>query len=79
MLRNPIRLSTNNSSLFWVQDPAERATGEMTREDVAQVLVRALQKRPKAAFTFTVNSQSSGQQRRDWDKLFAGLKEASLA
>ena len=46
---------------------------------MAQVLVRALQKRPKATLTFTVNSQSSGEQRRDWDRLFAGLKEASLA
>lgn len=52
--------------------------GDVSREDIAQVLVRALTRPPKGSLTFTVASKRSGQ-RTDWGGLFSSLNEASTA
>ena len=52
-------------------------SGSISREDVAQTLVRALQKRPKGTLTVAVQSKPLASPFRDWDQLFANIDEAS--
>ena len=51
-------------------------SGSICREDVAQLLVRALQKRPKASLTVAVESKPMGSPFKNWDQLFTNLDEA---
>lgn len=45
----------------------------ISREDVAQLLVRALQKRPTGTLRIAAESKPLGAQFKNWDQLFANL------
>ena len=55
---------------------ASKPSGNISREDAAQLLVRALQKRPKNTMRVAVQTRPLGAQFKDWDKVFAGQDEA---
>jgi len=53
----------------------ESPEGSVSREDVTQLLVRALGKRPSGVLRFGVLSKRMREQFQGWDGLFHGLKE----